>query len=165
MRAETTNIEHKKQLPKAMRSESSSSGRYEWDSDGGIFSVQMSDKDFMRLSEFIRDSCGIRLPPAKKTMLEGRLRKRLRALGIESFERYCEFLFSPGGSQSEYIHMIDAVTTNKTDFFREPDHFDYLSDRVLPELVGLYGLGSGKGSMCGVPHVQRERSPIHWQWF
>ena len=141
MRADTTSIEHNTQLPKAVRRESSS-----WPEDtngipdGGIFSVQMSDKDFVRLSEFIRASCGIKLPPAKKTMLEGRLRKRLRALGIESFNRYCEFIFSSSGSESEYIHMIDAVTTNKTDFFREPDHFDYLSDRVLPELV-LNGFG------------------------
>jgi len=144
MGAEITSIEHNSPLSKAMRSESSS---FHVNANGiadGIFSVRMSDKDFVRLSEFILDSCGIKLPPAKKTMLEGRLRKRLRALGIESFERYCEFLFSLKGSQSEYIHMIDAITTNKTDFFREPDHFDYLSDRILPELVSLYGIGSRK---------------------
>ncbi|MDR3568908.1 MAG: protein-glutamate O-methyltransferase [Syntrophobacteraceae bacterium] len=95
----------------------------------------MSSKDFDRLSKFIHDSCGIRLPQAKKTMMEGRLRKRLRALGIESFGKYCEFVFSSDGMESEYIHMIDVVTTNKTDFFREPDHFDYLSGTVLPELL------------------------------
>jgi chemotaxis protein methyltransferase CheR len=145
MRAVTTSIEHDAQLPKELRRESSSlQVNTDGISEGGIFSVQMSDKDFMRLSKFIRDSCGIKLPPAKKTMLEGRLRKRLRALGIESFESYCEFLFSPGGSQSEHIQMIDAVTTNKTDFFREPDHFDYLFERVLPELVRLHGVGARK---------------------
>ena len=143
MRAASTSIEHDTHSSKAMRRESSSfQADTNGTSDGGIFSVRMSDKDFVRLSEFIRDSCGIRLPPAKKTMLEGRLRKRLRALCIESFEKYCEFLFSPGGSQSEYIHMIDAVTTNKTDFFREPDHFDYLFEKVLPELVRLHGFGA-----------------------
>ncbi len=145
MPAETSNKKHDIQLPKAMQRESSSfqvnTGGI---SDAGIFSVRMSDKDFARLSEFIRNSCGIRLPPAKKTMLEGRLRKRLRALCIESFERYCEFLFSSAGSQSEFIHMIDVVTTNKTDFFREPDHFDYLSERVLPELVLSHGVGVRK---------------------
>ncbi len=113
-------------------------------SESGEYTAQMSDKDFARLSEFIRSSCGIKLPPAKKTMLEGRLRKRLRALSLKSFGRYCDYLFSPGGSQSEHIHMIDAVTTNKTDFFRESDHFDYLSGVVLPELVRLYGIGSRK---------------------
>ncbi len=145
MEAETKSIEHNRQLPKEMRRESSSlPENTNGISDGGIFSVRMSDKDFVRLSEFIEASCGIKLPPAKKTMLEGRLRKRLRALGIESFKRYCEFLFSPGGSQSEYIHMIDVVTTNKTDFFREPDHFDRLFERIVPELVRLHGLGTRK---------------------
>jgi chemotaxis protein methyltransferase CheR len=101
----------------------------------------MTDKHFLRLSEFIQDLCGIKLPYAKKSMLEGRLRKRLRALCINSFEDYCEYLFSQKGSESEYIHMIDVVTTNKTDFFREPDHFDYLSAKALPELVNVQGLG------------------------
>ena len=101
----------------------------------------MSDQDFARLSEFIQASCGIKLPPVKKTMLEGRLRKRLQALGLGSFGRYCDYLFSGRGLDSEYIHMLDAITTNKTDFFREPDHFEYLSARVLPELVGDQGFG------------------------
>ena len=142
MGAETRSIEHNTLLTKAMpRKPSPLPENTRKILDDGIFSVRMSDKEFVRLSEFIEASCGIELPQAKKTMLEGRLRKRLRALGIESFERYCEFLFSPGGSQSEYIHMIDAVTTNKTDFFREPDHFDYLFERILPELAPLYGFG------------------------
>ena len=109
---------------------------------GGIFSAQMSDKDFNRLSKFIHESCGIKLPGAKKIMIEGRLRKRLRALGIESFRKYCDFLFSSAGMDSEYIHMIDVVTTNKTDFFREPDHFEYLSRKALPELVRMKSSGA-----------------------
>jgi chemotaxis protein methyltransferase CheR len=102
----------------------------------------MSEKDFARLSEFIQTSCGIHLPPIKKTMMEGRLRKRLQALGIDSFDQYCRYLFSSGDAalEVEYIHLIDAVTTNKTDFFREPDHFEYLTQRALPELVEC-GLG------------------------
>jgi len=88
--------------------------------------------------------CGIRLPSAKKSMLEGRLRKRLRALGFESFRQYSDYLFSAQGMEAEHIHMIDAVTTNKTDFFREPDHFEYLAQRVLPDLVDRYGLGVKK---------------------
>lgn len=108
------------------------------------FTAVMSDKVFRRLSELIHGSCGIRMPLAKKTMLEGRLRKRIRALRLESYEQYCEYLFSTEGFEREFIHMIDAVTTNKTDFFREPDHFDYLFDRVLPELVGRQGLSGGR---------------------
>lgn len=99
----------------------------------------MSDKVFRYMSEFIQGACGIKLAPHKKTMLEGRLRKRMRALGIGSFEEYCEHLFSPGGYDLELIHMIDVVTTNKTDFFREPDHFDHLLNTVLPEFIGMQG--------------------------
>jgi chemotaxis protein methyltransferase CheR len=54
---------------------------------------------------------------------------------------YCNFLFSPAGIESELIHMIDVVTTNKTDFFREPAHFDYLVQKALPELAAAKGPG------------------------
>lgn len=101
----------------------------------------MSNSEFSRLSGLIHGHCGIMLPPAKKTMLEGRLRKRLGALGMKSFAEYCSYIFDSKGGGDEYVHMLDAVTTNKTDFFREPEHFDYLLLRVLPELVTVRGLG------------------------
>ncbi len=109
-----------------------------------LHQASMSNAEFFRLSELIHTSCGIKLPFVKKTMLEGRLRKRLQALGIDSFTRYSDYLFSARGAETEYVHMIDAVTTNKTDFFREPDHFEWLLHKALPELVGLHGLGVGK---------------------
>ncbi|MDY7002283.1 MAG: CheR family methyltransferase, partial [Thermodesulfobacteriota bacterium] len=62
-----------------------------------------------------------------------RLQKRLRALGIEGYEKYIEYLFSPQGMDNELHHLIDVVTTNTTEFFREPKHFDFLSNQVLPE--------------------------------
>lgn len=92
----------------------------------------MCEKDFRRFSEFIHTECGIKMPPGKKTMLEARLQKRLRALGYENYARYCEYLFSPAGLQTEIVHLLDVVTTNTTDFFREPKHFEYLSENVLP---------------------------------
>lgn len=104
----------------------------------------MSPKEFDRLSEFIIDHCGIKMPPAKKIMLESRLQKRLRSLGMTSFREYCELLFdSPEGS-GELVHMIDAVTTNKTDFFREPVHFQFLTETVLPEFLAESALGNRK---------------------
>ena len=95
--------------------------------------TELTNKDFNRLSQFIYNQCGIKMPIAKKTMLEARLQKRLRQLQISSFTEYCDYLFSPRGMEEELIQMIDRVTTNKTDFFREPDHFDYLLNHVLPE--------------------------------
>jgi chemotaxis protein methyltransferase CheR len=96
--------------------------------------LKMTEQDFEHLSHFIYDHCGIKIQPIKRTMLESRLQKRLRILGISSFSDYCDVIFkSPNGG--ELVHMIDAVTTNKTDFFREPAHFTFLSEAVLPEFM------------------------------
>lgn len=73
------------------------------------------------------------MPEVKATMLEARLQKRLRALGLRNFTEYCDFLFSPEGLEKELVPMLDVVTTNKTDFFREPDHFEHLTQKVLPD--------------------------------
>ncbi|SNB44791.1 protein-glutamate O-methyltransferase CheR [Geobacter sp. DSM 9736] len=109
-------------------------------------SITLTRDDFSRLSEFIYKECGIKMPPAKKTMLEARLQKRLRVLGMPTFKKYCDYLFSSEGMQQELVQMIDLVTTNKTDFFREPDHFDYLTNHVLPKWMEERG-GNGRRLM------------------
>lgn len=101
----------------------------------------MSERDFRRLGRLIQDYCGICLSPAKRTMLEGRIGRRLKPLGFTSYHDYCEFLFSAKGMAEELTPMIDAVTTNKTDFFREPWQFDFLRDNAVPELAQMYGAG------------------------
>ncbi|GMB82062.1 protein-glutamate O-methyltransferase [Shinella zoogloeoides] len=95
----------------------------------------LSSRNFEALSRYIYDYSGIKMPITKLTMLEGRLRRRLRATGIPSFNAYCDYLFKHGGMEKEAIFLIDAVTTNKTDFFREPKHFDFMEQTGLPELV------------------------------
>lgn len=95
----------------------------------------LSPKEFDRLSEFIVTHCGIKMPPAKKIMLQARLQKRLRVLGMESFKHYCDFVLGSREGAGELVHMIDAVTTNKTDFFREPIHFQFLAETALPEYM------------------------------
>lgn len=99
----------------------------------------LQDREFSRFSSFIFETVGIKMPPAKKTMLEARLQKRLKALGIETFEEYAEFVFSQEGRSSELIHLIDVVTTNKTDFFREPAHFEFMVDSALPSILQARG--------------------------
>ncbi|OAN65382.1 CheR family methyltransferase [Sphingomonas sp. TDK1] len=96
----------------------------------------MSKRNFAQLAAYIYEVSGIKMPETKKTMLEGRLRRRLRAIGVDTLDRYCEYVFSGDHLATEGLHLINAVTTNKTDFFREPAHFDHLVDRVLPELTG-----------------------------
>ena len=105
---------------------------------------RLSERDFLRLSAFIHAECGIKISSGKKVMLEARFQKRLRTLGMKSFSEYCAFLFSPEGMANELHHMIDAVTTNKTDFFREPTHYDFLVEKVLPERMTTRGVGPGK---------------------
>ncbi len=95
----------------------------------------MTTKTFDRFSQFIRKELGINITEAKKTMLQARLQKRMRLLGIESFEAYYDYVFSPEGLTGETFAMIDAITTNKTDFFREPKHFEHLTNVVLPEIL------------------------------
>jgi len=95
----------------------------------------LKQADFNRLSSFIESEYGIKMPSVKKTMLESRLLKRLRQLQISDYRDYCDYLFSPQGRKEEIPHFINKVTTNKTDFFREPNHFTYLSQSILPQLL------------------------------
>ena len=105
----------------------------------------LGNREFELLSAFIHDHCGIRYPPGKRVTLEARLRRRLRALSLGSFAEYCPRVLGPAASQDEIVRMIDEVTTNKTDFFREPAHFDYLTREVLPALNEA-GVGGGVGA-------------------
>jgi chemotaxis protein methyltransferase CheR len=95
----------------------------------------ISDKDFRRLCGLIYQQSGINLNADKKTMLELRIKRRVRALHLNSYVEYCEYLFGPEGQKDEIVHLLDVVSTNKTDFFREPDHFDFLSQKALPDLM------------------------------
>ena len=99
----------------------------------------LRDREFQRFSSLIYQSVGIKMPPAKKTMLEARLQKRLKMLGMNSFEDYSEHVFSHEGSAGELVHLIDVVTTNKTDFFREPAHFDFMVKSALPTILQARG--------------------------
>ncbi len=95
----------------------------------------LSSRDFRRLATFIQDYSGIKMPPTKQTMVEGRLRHRVGATGCANLADYCRLSVRRGGLATEAVHLIDAVTTNKTDFFREPEHFRFLTDTALPRIL------------------------------
>jgi chemotaxis protein methyltransferase CheR len=95
----------------------------------------ISNADFGRLKNLIYAQSGINLSLDKKTMLELRIKRRLRSLNLHSFGQYCEYLFGPQGQKEEIVHLLDVVSTNKTDFFREPDHFEFLAQKALPDLM------------------------------
>ncbi len=99
----------------------------------------MSQAAFQLFSSHIFNYCGIKMPPQKIRMLEGRLRKRVRLLGMSSFDDYAAHVFGTPNGAAEFQQMIDAITTNKTEFFRESNHFAYLYRHVLPEYRGRPG--------------------------
>jgi chemotaxis protein methyltransferase CheR len=101
----------------------------------------LSAKNFTRLANLIQGYSGIKMPATKRTMLEGRLRRRMRHLGVTGLDDYCRRLFDEGDLENEFVHLIDAVTTNKTEFFREPAHFRFLAER------GLAALGAGRRTL------------------
>ncbi len=71
----------------------------------------LTASDFRRLSDFIYQYCGIKLPPGKVTMLEGRLRKRLRATGIRSLAAYCDYLFEQAASIASFVSFSPNLGT------------------------------------------------------
>jgi chemotaxis protein methyltransferase CheR len=93
----------------------------------------ISAADYTRLRRLIYEEAGIALGSERATMLEVRIRHRLKKLAIPSYREYCRYLFSDEGRERELVSLIDVVTTNKTDFFREPRHFDFLASTALPE--------------------------------
>jgi chemotaxis protein methyltransferase CheR len=103
-----------------------------------IYNAELSLSEFSKLSRFIMSEYGIKMPIEKKIMLQSRLQKRLKNLGMNNFKDYIEYLFSPHGMSEEVLHMMDVVSTNKTDFFREPVHFDFLLSSVLPSMNKVF---------------------------
>ncbi|RBO52598.1 chemotaxis protein CheR [Rhodovulum sp. BSW8] len=102
---------------------------------------RIDDSSFSRIATLVNRQTGIRLPPSKRLMVEARLRRRVRACGQPNLAAYCRFLFQEGGLDREALHLIDVVTTNKTDFFRESDHFRFLAGPGLDAMLGRAGGG------------------------
>lgn len=97
--------------------------------------LALSRESFARFADFITKELGIKMSEAKVPMLQSRLMRRLRQLNLDSLDQYQDYLFNSAQGAEERILFIDAVTTNKTDFFREPTHFDYLVQKALPDLT------------------------------
>lgn len=92
--------------------------------------TELTDRDFVNFQRLIREVAGINLSPAKKALVAGRLSKRLRHHGLGSFADYYRLL---DARQDEWQTAVDLLTTNETYFFREPKHFDFLRESILPQ--------------------------------
>lgn len=91
--------------------------------------------EYQRFCTLIYDESGISLGAQKHSLLASRLSKRLRDLGLATFTEYYEIVTGDRTGE-EFTQMLDLISTNKTDFFREPKHFDFLRQRIVPELEG-----------------------------
>jgi chemotaxis protein methyltransferase CheR len=94
----------------------------------------MAEADFRAIAAMLRKEAGIVLNSSKRELVYGRLNRRLRALLLPDFAAYRALLEGPDGD-TERREMINALTTNLTSFFREPHHFTYLANIVMPELI------------------------------
>ncbi len=99
-----------------------------------IATLTLGQKEFNLFRELIYKEAGISLGSGKQQLVESRLSKRLRACGIDSFGAYYKYLQEDDVNGEERLKLINALTTNKTDFFREEHHFDYLKSHVFPML-------------------------------
>lgn len=89
--------------------------------------LAISDREFQRFRTLVHERSGIALGPHKRHLLRARLGRRLRMLGIATFAEYYDYLMDPATGPEEMTAFINAITTNKTDFFREAHHFTYLA--------------------------------------
>ena len=110
--------------------------------------LKMDQVSFERLSKFITEEYGIKLPATKKSMLESRLNKKVKSLGVESYSQFLDHIFSEKGLKTDLVDVVDLITTNKTDFFREAAHFQFMTESFLPNYesnLNIWSAGCSTG--------------------
>lgn len=131
---------------------------------------QFSDKDFNRVKTIVYNFAGIDLNESKKNLVYNRLAKRIRFLEMNSFVEYLDYVDSIG--EEEFVHLINAITTNLTFFFRENHHFEYLAEKVIPALleknkaskkIRIWSAGCSTGEEpYSIAVVVKETVPAGW---
>ncbi len=100
---------------------------------------ELKDDEFELFRALIYKVCGISLSAAKKQLVKSRLQKRLKANNLESYRAYYDLVISLGNSSHEMTELVNCITTNKTDFFREAHHFEYIQNHIVPEMIQKAG--------------------------
>ena len=130
-----------------------------------IFVMELKQSQFKIIQRKIYDYCGINLHEGKQALVRSRVMKRIRKLGLQGFADYLDYLESDQ-SGKEFLELVDVLTTNKTSFFRESQHFDFICDKVLPELNGRKvkwwsaGCSTGEEAVsCSIVIQEQSRNP------
>jgi chemotaxis protein methyltransferase CheR len=92
----------------------------------------ITQPEFQLFKKFIYGQVGISLSDNKQSLVSGRLAKRLKYYNFNTFKQYYEFIHQKGNEAEQQV-VVDFLTTNETYFFREPKHFDFIRDKVLPQ--------------------------------
>lgn len=132
---------------------------------------KFSDKDFRTIKQIVHEHSGIALSDAKQDLVYGRLSRRLRHHGLNSFRDYCALL-TDSRDDTEFNEFINAITTNLTSFFRENHHFDFLAGQALPALlrenrasrrIRIWSAGCSTGEEpYSIAMVVAEQVPADW---
>ena len=99
----------------------------------GAIEINLEQSQFVKISDKLRDVCGINLVDGKQELVKARLRKRIVKLGLHSFEQYLDYI-DQDKSGAELDMMVQELTTNTTHFFRELKHFEYLKEKIIPQI-------------------------------
>ena len=91
----------------------------------------LREREFGLITSLIRTECGIALSSAKKALVEGRLKRRLQNLGLQTYYDYYLLLAEDDGTERQ--EMLNLITTNETSFFREPAHFEWIEQSLVPK--------------------------------
>ncbi len=105
--------------------------------------INITDKEFKLISSLVYDKFGINLTEKKRSLVVGRLNKLIKGLGLKSFNDYYELIINDSTNAS-LLSLIDRISTNHTFFYREKDHFEYLLNKALPEVVDRIKKKGGK---------------------
>lgn len=129
--------------------------------------LKLKHSEFEKVRAIIYKYCGINIQDGKEALVQSRLMKRIRALKLGSFEEYIKLIEQNPGSR-EFIAMVDVLTTNKTNFFREAKHFDFIVNRILPESSGKdlkwwnAGCSSGEEPITCAITLLENRAAYRW---
>lgn len=129
-----------------------------------------TDDDFAQVKSLVYGFAGIDLNESKKNLVYNRLAKRIRFLEMNSFSEYLKYVKAQG--ESEFVHLINAITTNLTFFFRENHHFEYLANTIIPSLlqknqsskkIRIWSAGCSTGEEpYSIAIVLKEAVPSDW---
>ena len=97
------------------------------------FNIELTDREYQEIAQFVHKTAGINLLDGKKELMRTRLTKRIRALKFNNFKTYFKHVMSDQTGE-EIVFLLDALATNLTSFFREPQHFQFMAKQYLPEL-------------------------------